>query len=397
MTAPTVSQIVAPAPAPAGRLTLPRVLCVDDDERLLAGLALRLRRGFEVVTATSAADALARLELSHPFAVVVSDMRMPQVDGATFLSAIRRVAPETVRILLTGQADAASAIAAVNHGEVFRYLLKPIETPALIAALDEAVIRHDAVVAQRKNTPELLLRGVAELLMLPLATAAPDIAGECTRIRQIVADVTGVVAPSKLWLTELATVMLHLTLLEISPEVAVRWRSRVPLTVAERGQVDLAIQRAVAALQKVRDTEEACEALTTLLPLEERDASWRVPAKAGIVARILHVVMAFEALRIKGQSAAKAMIHLRHNAPESDAALLDALSGARLQERNAGIPLSEVEVGHRTVNEVRLASGVLLLPACHDVSAATLELIAGLDAEAQRTVVYVVETPSQTS
>src|SRR5262245_17980905 len=103
----------------------PRILCVDDEPNVLEGLALHLRRKYEMSTAANGPDALALLEREGPPEVIISDMRMPGMDGATFLSKARQLYPDTVRMLLTGQSDMASAIKAVNDGQIFRFLTKP--------------------------------------------------------------------------------------------------------------------------------------------------------------------------------------------------------------------------------------------------------------------------------
>src|SRR6185436_19833430 len=95
-----------------------QVLCVDDEPNVLEGLALNLRRRYDVLTATSGAAGLQILERERATAVVVSDMRMPNMDGAAFLAKARAALPEAVRLLLTGEADLNSAISAVNDGQI---------------------------------------------------------------------------------------------------------------------------------------------------------------------------------------------------------------------------------------------------------------------------------------
>ena len=81
---------------------LPPILLVDDEVAILDGLRRQLRRKFAVHTATGGAEALELLTM-QPVSVVVSDMRMPQMDGATFLSRVRALQPDVVRILLTSR------------------------------------------------------------------------------------------------------------------------------------------------------------------------------------------------------------------------------------------------------------------------------------------------------
>src|SRR5215217_3105894 len=120
---PTMSAL---AFAPSRRILpadVARVLCVDDEPHVLEGLRDSLRRSFDVRVAACGADALALLEEEPDgYAVVISDMRMPSMSGAAFLGQARRVAPNAVRVLLTGHADLDAAIAAVNDGQLFRFL-----------------------------------------------------------------------------------------------------------------------------------------------------------------------------------------------------------------------------------------------------------------------------------
>jgi DNA-binding NtrC family response regulator len=122
------------------------ILCVDDEPRVLDGLKLTLRRGFTVTTATSGAEGLARLKEMDGATVVISDMRMPVMDGADFLARVRTHWPDATRLLLTGETGRDAAVAAVNEGQVFRFLTKPCAPDKLVAAVD---CRKNAVAADR--------------------------------------------------------------------------------------------------------------------------------------------------------------------------------------------------------------------------------------------------------
>ncbi|HEX2100040.1 MAG TPA: response regulator, partial [Candidatus Synoicihabitans sp.] len=118
-----------------------RVLFVDDDPNLLAAFQRNLRKQFQFDTALGAQEALALLERPEPYAVVLADMRMPGMDGVELLERVKQRAPETVRMMLTGNADQQTAVDAVNRGEVFRFLNKPCPPEVLVPAL-EAAIKH---------------------------------------------------------------------------------------------------------------------------------------------------------------------------------------------------------------------------------------------------------------
>lgn len=133
----------------------PRVLFVDDEQQVLDGIAANLRRSFEVATATSAAG-LELLRADPRIAVVVSDMRMPGMTGAAFPTQAREVAPQAVRILLTGQCDLDSAVAAVHGGQLFRFLTEPCQRDHLRVAIDTAVEQHRLQGAERELLEQTL-------------------------------------------------------------------------------------------------------------------------------------------------------------------------------------------------------------------------------------------------
>lgn len=102
----------------------PRILLVDDEERILRSLGLLLRMQYQVFATSDGYEALdiLRREKIH---VLISDQRMPIMSGSELLRQARDVAPDTIRILLTGYADADAALASLNEGEIFRYITKP--------------------------------------------------------------------------------------------------------------------------------------------------------------------------------------------------------------------------------------------------------------------------------
>ena len=120
----------------------PRILLVDDEVEVLDALQRQLRRHYDVTATSDAKEAIRLVVSSGPFAVVVSDLRMPGMDGVSLLYLIRQTAPETVRVLLTGNADVEAAIAAVNQGNVFRFLSKPCPPTALMRALEASVEQY---------------------------------------------------------------------------------------------------------------------------------------------------------------------------------------------------------------------------------------------------------------
>ena len=167
---------------------LARVLLVDDEVSVLDGLRRRLHGRFQVTCAEGGREALGQVASSPPFAVAVSDMRMPDMDGATYLEQLREVQPDTVRVLLTGYTDIDGAVAAINQGHIFRFLFKPCDSETLINTLGDAVAQYRLVTAERELL-EKTLRGSVQALVETLSLADPAAFALAVRIKDLVAGI----------------------------------------------------------------------------------------------------------------------------------------------------------------------------------------------------------------
>ena len=146
--------------APGGAQQL--VLCIDDEPNILASLRRVLRhRGWRIATASSGAEALEQMQ-REPADLVISDMRMPGMDGVQVLETIQKRWPETIRILLTGHAEMGAAIAAINRGRIFRYVSKPWDDDEMKAA----VLQGLELVALQRDKARLEELALAQNLRL---------------------------------------------------------------------------------------------------------------------------------------------------------------------------------------------------------------------------------------
>lgn len=117
----------------------PRILIVDDQPLVLGVLKEILSRGpYSVLSALSAEEALKLLDTER-VDIVISDERMPGMQGSEFLSIVRQQYPESVRIILTGHASVEAAIRAINESEIFRFLTKPVNSQTLLKAVEDAL------------------------------------------------------------------------------------------------------------------------------------------------------------------------------------------------------------------------------------------------------------------
>src|SRR5258706_12455089 len=146
-----------------------KILCVDDDPSVLAGYQRNLRKQFVIETAAGGQEALGMLKENGPYAVIVSDMQMPVMDGIQFLQNARVICPDTVRIMLTGNADQLTVARAVNEGHVFQFLTKPCSSEELGKVI-EAGLAQTSLITVEHELFDKTLKGVVKMLVEILST-----------------------------------------------------------------------------------------------------------------------------------------------------------------------------------------------------------------------------------
>jgi DNA-binding NtrC family response regulator len=183
-----------------------QILLVDDEPSLLDGLRRVLSNEFSVHTASGGDAGLNSLTESGPFAVVVSDMRMPGMNGVQFLRMVRERWPETVRLMLTGNADIQTAIDAVNEGSVFRFLTKPCAEDILRDALKAAMAQHGLIIAERELL-EKTLHGCIKVLTEILALVNPAAFSRTSRVHLTVKHMATRLGLRDSWRYEVAAML----------------------------------------------------------------------------------------------------------------------------------------------------------------------------------------------
>jgi response regulator RpfG family c-di-GMP phosphodiesterase len=144
---------------------IPTILCVDDEPNILSSLRRLFRtKGFQVRVAESGQAGLALLA-TESIDLVISDMRMPEMDGAQFLAQVRERWPDTMRLLLTGYSDVTSIIDAINRGEIYRYVTKPWDDNDIVLIVRHALERK-ALEQEKQRLEALTNRQNAELKAL---------------------------------------------------------------------------------------------------------------------------------------------------------------------------------------------------------------------------------------
>ena len=344
---------------------LPRILFVDDEPHILDALRRQLRREFAVETAVGAAKGLFALRAAQPFEVIVSDYLMPGINGAQFLSAARKTAPNATRMLLTGHTSLSDAAAVVNDGQVFRMLLKPVDQETMTAALRDCVLQYRLVVAERELL-EQTLRGSVKALTDVLSLASPSGFGRASRMRRIASAMLDVVEVADRWAVELAVEMSQLGAVSLPPSVAEKLDSGDPLTGAERAMVDqipaVSIQliSAIPRLAPVAEAIRYCrKGFDGSGGPDDRVSGEQIPFGG----RLLRLVQDHDALMMRGLPPTAAVATLRADRASYDPALVEALAMASmaLSDSIHGVHMADLQTGMVLAAAVTSRSGVLLV------------------------------------
>jgi len=208
------------------------ILLVDDEPNVLDAYRRNLRKQFNIVTATGGAEALAAMHSQGPFAVVVSDMRMPEMDGVEFLMKAKQLAPDTVRLMLTGNADQQTAIDAVNKGDVFRFLNKPCEPEDMANSLNDAIKQHHLIRAE-KEVLEDTLKASIETLAEVLSLISPHVFGRTTRIKRYMLECANILKLPNSWELESAALMSQMGCVTLPEELTKKVLSLSSLNAEE--------------------------------------------------------------------------------------------------------------------------------------------------------------------
>jgi len=351
-----------------------KVLCVDDEPRVLEGLALQLRRGYEVHTSTSGSQGLEVLGQQGPFAVVLSDMRMPAMDGAAFLAAVRRRAPDTVRMLLTGHADLQAAIAAVNEGHIFRFLTKPCPPQQLRQAFDAAAEQHRLITAERVLL-EQTLNGSIKTLVDVLAITSPDAFGRATRVKKHASKIADKLHAPDRWQIELAAMLSELGSISLPEETVGKYYSGKALSTEERGMVERMSKVADDLLSNIPRLEGVREILTGRRGSGAKEQRGEGPV---LGSRILEIAHDFDVIESEGLSVEAAMDRMRERGSTYDAEILQLFAEIQCAPAASGtieIPLQDVRVGMVFAEDVRTTRGVLLVARGYEVTTGFIERV----------------------
>jgi response regulator RpfG family c-di-GMP phosphodiesterase len=350
-----------------------RVLFVDDDPNLLSGISRQLHGKFQIVTAEGGLEGLRMVEKEGPFAVVVADMQMPEMNGIQLLTKIQSIAPHTVRIMLTGNADLGTAMHAVNEGNIFRFLEKPCHKDTLEWALQSGLelFRHKTA---EKELLEKTLYGSVQVLVDILSLTNPMAFSRASRLKTYCGQIAKLLGVANAWRFELAALLSQIGCVSIPSDTLAKVFSGDELTEDEKKMYNSHPTLGSQLLARIPRLGAVTAAVSGQLKdfkdFPQTDPAGELPADQGVLgAQILRVAIDFDTLICRGSHISHAIGELHRQVGEYNPLIIDVLKS---------VQTVEVEMETRVVKVRDLNNSMVL---AEDIRTRTGILVAAKDQE----------------
>ena len=365
-----------------------KILLVDDEQNVLDALKRQLYKKYKVTTANGGPEGLETIRTKGPFAVIVSDMRMPQMNGAQLLAHAQKEAPDTTRIILTGYADLDSAIQVINEGHIYSFLTKPCPADALVTTVERGIKQYKLITSERELLSKTLTGSVKVLIDI-LTMSNPVAFGRCSRVRQYVGQLCDAMQLDSKWECEIASLLSQLGYIGIPEDVLDKvstnqWLN--PQEVELLQSIPKIGHDLTVNIPRLRGAAEI-----VLYQSKTFDGTgYPNDAISGedipIGARVLKVAVDYEALVSSGAQPNLVLQALQSRPGEYDPKVLNALASvANVTSDHTAIsmPLDQLQDGARLAADIHTKDGTLIFPAGTEVSMSLRMQLKGYNATGQ--------------
>lgn len=311
------------------------ILFVDDDPNILEGYQRKLQHVLRVRTAQGAHLGLREIQEKGPFAVVVADMNMPLMNGIEFLKRVREMAPDTVRMMLTGNSDVKTAMDAVNEGCVFRFLTKPCPSKLMGDSLLAAIQQYRLVTSEKELLAGTLSR-TAELLAEVLSWVNPEAFGRTVQLRNTALSIAYQLKVKDEWEIGLAATLSQLGVMAIPGEILVKMDVGAPMTDEEKNVFESIPGVGHDLIERIPRLEDVAKIILYQRKCFNGDGFPSDEVKEAnlpLGARILKVANDFHELRATGLDRAECIKQMKGRAGHYDPSVLQIFE----QEKTAAL------------------------------------------------------------
>jgi response regulator RpfG family c-di-GMP phosphodiesterase len=337
-----------------------------------------LRNHLSIETANGAAAGLEMIQSKGPFAVVVSDMRMPEMNGARFLAKVNEISPDTVRMVLSGQADLDSTVAAVNEGHIFRFMMKPCESDKLLEVINAGIEQYRLVNAER-NLLENTLNATVKVLVEVLGLINPDAQRRASQIEKYAQTASAALKLPNAWKYQLAAMLSQVGCITLPAETLSKVYGGQPLDDEENKLYESHPEVARKLLGQIPRLEDVAGMVAGQLKAPSKELAGGTPETwkpQAIGAAILWTAVRFDQLVNQGRTAQAAAQQIRQLIPHLPQAITAAMitapvsAGGRRESRT--VTVNNLMVGMILEGEVLSTKGIRLVPKGAEITGSLL-------------------------
>jgi ActR/RegA family two-component response regulator len=359
-----------------------QILFVDDEPKILQALERQLNGKFQMQTADGPEQGLRTVQQKGPFAVVVADFRMPGMNGIQFLAEVKIANPDTVRVMLTGQADLHTAMVAVNEGSIFRFLTKPCPIEVLTAALVSAIEQNRLITSERELL-EKTLHGSIKVLTEVLSLVSPGAFSRACQVRRYATHMANRLKLASVWEFELAAMLCQLGCITVPQQVLDKVAARQTLSPDEQSVFSshpAVTERLLENIPRLETVGRMIRNQASPPPLEERMPTlFEHRDVVAMGTAILRTALEFDQLTGTGKPRRDVLEQMR-KAGLYHPLLLDALETAEVRavERKVLMRLvSELNTTMVANQDICTRNGVLLLTKGEELTLPMIERLRG--------------------
>ena len=345
-----------------------RVLFIDDEVNVLNSIRRQLRGKYELITAESGHNGLEIMAKEKTFAVVISDFKMPEMNGLEFLTRAKQLSPDSVRIMLTGQADFDAIISVINEGNIFRFLSKPCPPDLLVNNLEDGLRQYQLVTAEKELLSKTLsgsLQVMADMLVL----ARPEAFNRSIRIKNIIGKMLQYLSPDNSWQIEIAAMLSQIGCITVPDEILKKVFKNETLSTEEKIIYQLHAKTSSELIDKIPRLEKVAEIIAyqekyyngTGMPAGETRGE-----DLPLGSRMIRLVSDYDRLASTGVNMKEALDILTENTALYDQSLVPVLKKALSDEKSPKkyitkkVAINELNDKMYLAKPVVTASGIIL-------------------------------------
>jgi response regulator RpfG family c-di-GMP phosphodiesterase len=361
-----------------------RILLVDDERNITEAIRRSLHGQFCLETFSDPEEALTAIRERGPYAVVVSDLQMPVIDGIRLLAQVKEHSPDTVRMMLTGKADLEAAIAAVNEGAIFRFLTKPCPFETLAKALRAALDQYRLVMAEHELL-EQTLTGSIEVLTDILAIIHPTAFSRSYRLRRYVRHMVDQLGVASGWQFETAAMLSQIGCVTLPLGTLDKLFSGEALSEDEARLFSLHPEVARTLLIKIPRLDAVAEMIRLQqAPYGNAPPDSERQATIELGAQMLRLASDFDQLIARGLSREEALGDIRRRIESYNPRLVVALEAMKTPQdlmESRSCALGELRPPMVVEEDIRARNGFLLIARGEQITYPGLERLRTVAAE----------------